>query len=65
MTTNPPGDRHEDEAQQQLETRERVKAAVKHVNDMAAKAEIDRAEFRVWLQDQLEILRQGLMRNGH
>lgn len=63
MTTQP--DRNEDDAQQRLETREKVKAALNYVRGMEEKAAIDRAEFHVWLQEQLEILRQGLIRNGH
>lgn len=64
MTTNPP-DRPEDDTQQQwAETRERVKAARKHLNDLAEQAAIERAEFHVWFQEQLEILRQGLRSKG-
>ena len=51
-------DRHDD-SQQRIETRELINAATQHLRDLAEKAAIERAEFHVWFQQQLKILRQG------
>jgi hypothetical protein len=60
MTQTPP-DRPDNE--QQLETRELIDAANQRLKALAEKEAIDRAEFQVRFQAQLEVLRKKPMTN--